>query len=68
MAWSKILPLTLRPLGTKKYPAPHDPLDWLNRNYGTDWMRNCATGGYDYVAEKQRPKEKKRRSKMCRTP
>ena len=58
MAWSKILPLTLRPLGTKKYPAPHEPLDWLNRNYGTDWMRNCATG-YDYVAEKQRPKEKK---------
>ena len=51
------MPLTSRPLGTKKYPAPHDPLDWLNRNYGSGWTRSCSTGGFDYVAEKRKPDE-----------
>jgi len=56
IAKKRILPLTTRPFGKKKYPSPRDPVDYLNNIYGTtDWNRECVSGGWDYAHEKYKP-------------
>ena len=56
MPWAEILPITLRPFGKKNYPSPHDPLHWLNTDYGKDWQKNCSTATWDYLNEGYTPK------------
>ena len=57
MTWKQILPLSFRPLGKRTVPAPYDPVDYLNRMYGSNWRKDCSSGAYDYLHERVKPKE-----------